>query len=205
MHDLDVKVKTAGPRLRTIRLLRDRVQDWSAYPFNLPVVRSFSKLELTSRVCFFVGENGSGKSTLLEGIAAHCGFGREGGSKHLQREIAVEQNASIEPLVEALRLSWTQKILTGFFYRAESFFNVATYLDQIDKENPGDGTLNPYGGRSLHEQSHGESARTLFENRFFGLVRNSDPRILNKDLDEFTLIFRAYSDSAPRGGKFQGV
>src|SRR5919204_6134720 len=131
VHDWDVKTNASGTRLRTITLLRDRGQDWSSYPFSLPVIRSFSRLDLTSRVCFFVGENGSGKSTLLEAIAAHCGFGREGGSKNIGYETATNQNRNIEPLVEALRLSWTQKIVTGYFFRAESFFNIATYLDEL--------------------------------------------------------------------------
>ena len=152
-------------KLKRITLLRDRVQDWEVYPFNIGVIRTLDFLELTSRMCFFVGENGSGKWTLLEAIAEHCGFGREGGSKNIRYETAGDKNLSVQPLSRALPLSWSTKILNGYFFRAESFFNIATYFDQ----NPdlwGDVGA-AYGGKSLHDQSHGQSLMALFENRFF--------------------------------------
>jgi predicted ATPase len=153
-----------GPRLRQVTLLRDRISDWEAYPFNVPAVRNLSELKLKSRVCFFVGENGSGKSTLLEAIAEHVGFNREGGSRNFSRETTASV-ASTSPLSHALRLSWSKKLTKGFFLRAESFFNMATYLDELDSE--GGGALAPYGGKSLHAQSHGQSFIALLENRFF--------------------------------------
>jgi predicted ATPase len=106
-------------------------------------------------VTFFVGENGSGKSTLLEAVAKCCGFNPEGGGRdhHFRtRDDAVD-------LASALRLSWMPKVTDGFFMRAESFYNFATYLDEVS-------TLQRYGGRSLHQQSHGESFLALFVNRF---------------------------------------
>ena len=154
--------KDDNPRLKKITLLRERVANWEEYPFNIPVIRNFKELELRSRICFFVGENGSGKSTLLEAIAYHCGFGREGGSKHIQVEIAPEHNNPVSRLSSAMRLAWSNKILNGFFFRAESFFNIATYIEQL-----GPKALEPYGGKSLHIQSHGEALLALFENRFF--------------------------------------
>jgi predicted ATPase len=66
-------------RLKKISLMRERVTQWSEYPFNIPAIASLGSLEINSRVCFFVGENGTGKSTLLEATAAHYGFGLEGG------------------------------------------------------------------------------------------------------------------------------
>jgi predicted ATPase len=157
-------MKDPQPRLRQITLLRDRVADWNLYPFNVPIVQNFSELKLKSRVCFFVGENGSGKSTLLEAIAEHAGFNREGGSRNFFRETTPSVQ-STSPLSRALRLSWTTKLTKGFFLRAESFFNMATYLDELDSE--GGGALAPYGGKSLHAQSHGQSFLALLENRFF--------------------------------------
>jgi predicted ATPase len=142
-----------SPKLKKITLLRDKVENWEEYPFN--------------RICFFVGENGSGKSTLLEAIAYHCGFGREGGNKHIRVETAPEHNDPVSRLSGAMRLAWSNKILTGFFFRAESFFNIATYVELLDKEDPASGALNPYGGIPLHERSHGEALLALFENRFF--------------------------------------
>jgi len=129
--------------------------DASVYPFN---VRAFShgiNLEFRNNVTFFVGENGSGKSTLLEAVAECCGFNPEGGNR--DHHYATFGDRS--PLAKALRLSWMPKITEGFFLRAESFYNFATYIEQVS-------TLRPYGGKSLHQQSHGESFLALFVNRF---------------------------------------
>jgi len=157
--------KDDSPRLKKITLLRERVANWEEYPFNIPVIHSFKELELRSRIVFFVGENGSGKSTLLEAIAYHCGFGREGGSKHIRVETAPEHNEPVSRLSRAMRLAWSNKILTGFFFRAESFFNTATYVESLMADDPT--ALDPYGGKSLHVRSHGEALLALFENRFF--------------------------------------
>jgi predicted ATPase len=68
--------------LKTITILRERVRNWDDYPFSVSVIRNLTELRITSAVCFFVGENGTGKSTLLEAIAAHYGFGPEGGNRN---------------------------------------------------------------------------------------------------------------------------
>ena len=45
-----------------------------------------------------------------------------------------------------------------FFLRAESFYNVATYIDELDKQPANSRKIiESYGGVSLHNQSHGES------------------------------------------------
>jgi len=157
-------------QLRSLRLLRERVETWEVYPFSVPCIRTLDHLEFKGRITFFVGENGSGKSTLLEAIADHCGFSSEGGSRNMRIQ-TTESSSAIEPLSRALRLSWTKQNKKGFFLRAESFFNWATVLD-------GDaGLLEPYGGRSLHKQSHGESFLALVTNRFFrkGLYLMDEP------------------------------
>jgi predicted ATPase len=128
------------------------------YPFNIPTIASLKTLEISSRVCFFVGENGTGKSTLLEAIAAHYGFGLEGGNRNYSPR-TTESVSAIEPLVKALRLSFTKRTGGGFYLRAESFFNVASYVDQV-------GAMRSYGDKSLHDQSHGESFLSLLQNRF---------------------------------------
>lgn len=145
--------------LRKITLLRDRVTDWTGYPFSVPAIRKLDELTLRSRVCFFAGENGSGKSTLLEAIAAHYGFGREGGTRSFLNN-STKSNLSIEPLVKALRLAFTVRTGAGFFLRAESFFNAASYLDELGPE-----VLQYYGGRSLHTRSHGETFLTVIEHK----------------------------------------
>jgi predicted ATPase len=144
-------------RLRSITLLRDRVKDWSVYPFVVPAIRCLKSLEIRSRICFFVGENGSGKSTLLEAVADNYGFGREGGSRNFKT--TTDSIESIGPLSKALRVAFSARTGRGFYLRAESFFNVATQVDEM-------GLQDGYGGRSLHEQSHGESFLSLLENRF---------------------------------------
>lgn len=149
--------------LKKIKLLRDRVEDWKVYPFSVPAINSFDELALHSRICFFTGENGSGKSTLLEAIAIHYGFGREGGTRSFSVD-TTESNHSVDALARALRLSFNLRTGKGFFLRAESFFNTASYLDAIDE---GDGTvLKYYGGRSLHARSHGETFFKLLELKF---------------------------------------
>lgn len=144
--------------LKKITLLRDRVRDWESYPFSVPAIHGLEELDFRSRICFFAGENGTGKSTLLEAIAAHYSFGPEGGNRNLSSN-STQSNHSIAPLARALRLSFNKRTGTGFFLRAESFFNVATHIDAI-------GVSEYYGGRSLHERSHGETFLTLLELKF---------------------------------------
>src|ERR1700704_7204981 len=94
-------------RLKRIAILPERVTNGNEYPFNIPALASLKTLDITSRICFFVGENGTGKSTLLEAIAAHYGFGLEGGNRNYSPK-TTESVTTIEPLVKALRLSFTK-------------------------------------------------------------------------------------------------
>jgi len=145
--------------LRSVALKRDEVADFGAYPFAIPAIRALDELALDPHVTLFSGENGSGKSTLIEAIAVAAGFNAEGGSRHVR----LSTRASESALHRHLRLvRGTRRIRDGYFLRAESFFNVATYVEQL--LDPGG--LIPYGGRSLHEQSHGESFIALIKNRF---------------------------------------
>lgn len=147
-------------------ILWDKVEDRGVYPFNLPAVRNFDGFSFHPKVTFIVGENGSGKSTLLEAVATAWGFNPEGGTKNFN----FSNRASHSPLNSALRLIKSPKrARDGFFLRAESYFNVGTNIEQMDEE-PGLGppVINSYGGKSLHEQSHGESFFALFNHRFGG-------------------------------------
>ena len=145
--------------LRSVVLKRDDVADFGAYPFAIPAIRALDELALDQHVTLFCGENGSGKSTLIEAIAVAAGFNAEGGSRHVR----LSTRASESPLHRYLRLvRGTRRIRDGYFLRAESFFNVATYVEEL----PDPAGLIPYGGRSLHEQSHGESFIALIKNRF---------------------------------------
>lgn len=157
----DVPDFSARGFLLSATLLPDKVTAPSEYPFNLPVMRGFERLELHPAVTFLVGENGSGKSTLLEALAIAAGFNAEGGSQNMR--FATHESHS--GLHRALRLVRSHRRLrTGYFLRAESFFNVASELDRMERE--GRGVTYAYGGRSLHEQSHGESFMALLTHRF---------------------------------------
>lgn len=135
------------------------------YPGCLSVVKNLyemGKLEFHSPVTFFVGENGIGKSTLIEAIAVSMGFNPEGGT--LNFNFSTEDSHS--ELYNYLSVGKTAKRRRdGFFLRAESFYNVASYVDSLDR---GGDLLQYYGGKSLHHQSHGESFLSLMESRFGG-------------------------------------
>lgn len=131
-----------------------------SYPFNLPIVRHLSTLEFSKSVTYIVGENGSGKSTLLEAIANLLGLNAEGGSKNFN----FRTNDTHSNLYEELRaIRADVGYRNAFFFRAESFYNVASEVDRIAREDQR--MLNSYGGISLHKQSHGESFIALFTNR----------------------------------------
>ena len=143
-----------SPFLQHVEGLPEKM-DSTVHPFN---IRAFSQgidLTLRAKVTFFVGENGSGKSTLLEALAECCGFNPEGGNRDHHRAVFADRS----PLAQALRLTWRPKVMEGFFLRAESFYNFSTYLDGVSD-------MRAYGGKSLLEQSHGESFLSLFQHRF---------------------------------------
>jgi predicted ATPase len=131
-----------------ISLKRDTVESFDRYPFCLPALRVFERLEFHPAVTFFIGENGSGKSTLLEAIAVCCGFNAEGGSKNF-RFGTRDSHSSLHRYLRIAR--GLPRPSDGFFFRAESFFNVATEIERLD--------VGPsYGARSLHEQRQSAGA-----------------------------------------------
>src|SRR5579864_8638300 len=136
------------------------------YPLNLPAVRNVQVLPLDPLMTIFVGENGSGKSTLVEGIAVAAGFNPEGGSPNFN----FRTQKHLPELATHLRLVRNPtRPRTGFFLRAESFFNVATEIERLDEGQKGlpGGRIGPaYGPNPLHEVSHGESFLALVMNRF---------------------------------------
>ena len=152
------------PYLSTITL---PFSDIDSYPFNIKSLKQGSNIRLKSNVTFFGGENGSGKSTLLEAIAEKCGFSLRGVNKNHNLNIGGTVSGYESALAESVKLAWTpKKISQGFFMRAESFFNFASLLDEIVAEENDNDFLEAYGGKSLHQQSHGESFLSLFNNKF---------------------------------------
>ncbi|RJE47177.1 MULTISPECIES: AAA family ATPase [unclassified Dehalobacter] len=133
--------------IRDIELDRERVPSFAEYPFDLPAIKNLDRLSFHPKVTFIVGENGSGKSTILESIAVAFGFNAEGGTKNFNftsRATHSDLNQYIKIIKGAKRPK------DGFFFRAESFYNFASNVEDLMLEGV-------YGGRSLHEQSHGES------------------------------------------------
>jgi predicted ATPase len=152
----------AAPFLRHVALLPDKMA--SGYPFDLPIFRHGAfKLAFERPITFLVGDNGTGKSTLLEAIAKHCGFNLGGGS----RSNSYATDAADMPLAGALRFSWLPKVTNGFFLRAESYFNFASYIESIRAEGVEERAHieRVWGKTGLHDQSHGQTLITLFRRR----------------------------------------
>jgi len=145
----------SSPFLKRVSLIPEKA-DPTRFPFDrLPFLRTgHFCLDFDTAITIVVGENGSGKSTLVEAIAKAAGFPAIGGSQDHQPGFEGAEN----PLPQALRLSWLPKVSNGFFFRAESFFSLASYIDDV-------ADLQNYGGRKMHRQSHGESFLALFQNR----------------------------------------
>ena len=147
------------PFLRTVAW-REKPAGKTGYPFDLPcIAASDFMLRFDAAITVFAGENGSGKSTLLEAIADHIGLGRGGGSKD-HRDVAGDPAGG---LAATLRFSWLPKIANGFFFRAETYFELVRYLEETAKDWPL--MRANYGATPLDQQSHGEAFLALFENR----------------------------------------
>lgn len=144
--------------------------DWNkvepdSYLHRIQALAGMEALNFENPVTFFVGENGTGKSTLLEAVAAAYGLNPEGGSRDFRFATRETHSALYEGMI--LKKGW-RRPKDNFFLRAESFYNVAT---QVEEYRDGDDPAvyyRRYGGRSLHEQSHGESFLALMQNRFRG-------------------------------------
>ncbi|MBP1206738.1 putative ATPase [Duganella sp. 1411] len=148
---------SAKPYLQRITAQFGDGVDWDRHPYNVPAVRELESISFHADVTFFIGENGAGKSTLLESIALALGFSMEGGTKSVRLNTAGEA----APLYQSLRLSKSfMKPRDEYFFRAESFHNVATYMEEV-------GYLDGYGG-SLHSRSHGEAFMAVLLNKFKG-------------------------------------
>lgn len=152
------------PMLDKVKVNFGDTVNFNQYPFSLSIVKNLNEIVFPTKVTFFVGENGTGKSTILEAIANVADFGPEGGSKNINFKTSEEKTYSgTEQLAEQFKLSWRRKPRNGYFFRAESFFNIANYIDILAKEDMR--AYDAYGGKSLHEQSHGESFLSFFSNR----------------------------------------
>lgn len=149
-----------APYLKRILLDPERVADWEKYPWNLPLFRGHEfELEFTTPITIIVGENGTGKSTLLEAIGALAGYDEAGGGKGcmpVDHSRAIDKSGAA--LADGFRCHWLPKVTAGWFFRAESFYSVARYLDEAARE---------FGGTppDFLSWSHGEGFIRFFEER----------------------------------------
>lgn len=162
--------------------------DDNSYISSLAIVKYLNRvkrLSFSQSVTFLVGENGTGKSTLLEAIAVCAGYNAEGGSKNFN----FSTKNTTSNLHQFLTVVKQAREKDGFFLRAESFYNVASQVDELDRTVPGN-YLDGYGGKSLHEQSHGESFLSLVQNRFRGngLYFLDEPEAALSPLRQLTLL-----------------
>ena len=163
-------IRMPAPYLRRIWLDPSRIEDRAAYPFCLPFLHDDFELSFDQPITIIVGENGTGKSTLLEGIAVLAGYDEAGGGKGygpVDRSQATEVMGG--ELSEALRASWLPKITKGWFFRAESFFSVARYLDEV-------GSLLPTSSPIRTARAFCDSSRSVARSRASSSSTNRKPR-----------------------------
>jgi predicted ATPase len=178
-------------------LERERVPSFDAYPFNLPIIKDLETVEFHPQVTFLVGDNGTGKSTLLEAVAVSVGLNPEGGSRNFN--FATRESHS--KLYECLTVAKGPLAWDAYFLRAESFYNVASQVDDLYRGESLPLQLS-YGG-SLHEKSHGESFFALFKIRFAGdglyFIDEPEAALSPQRQIEFLCILNKYCQ---RGAQF---
>ena len=152
------------------------------YICDLPVIKNFSKIEFRRPITIFVGENGLGKSTLIEAIATKWGFNPEGGSINFNFETR-RTESNLHKYIRFIKSAYRPK--DGYFLRSESLYNLASNIEDID-------VVNSYGGKSLHNQSHGESFLSIFFKRFMGngLYILDEPEAALSPLSQMSLFIR---------------
>jgi predicted ATPase len=152
-----------GPGPYVAGLERDPRFWRSGFPFDVPAVAAIEDIRLDAAVTLLAGDNGAGKSTIVEALAEAMGFLDEGGELERSGGTAGRPRAVWDRAL--VPRTTATKPRTGYFLRAESFFNVARFVDSEDRFAP---DLALYGDRPLHAQSHGQSFLALAANRFGG-------------------------------------
>lgn len=166
------------------------------YPYNVPIFKKKNlNIEIKKPILIISGDNGTGKSTLLESIACNCGFNINGGNKNHLYEGQVND---VDGIIDYLVFSWKIKINDGFFMRADSFAHFANYIDQQSNDY-GSSAFSYYGGKSLNEQSHGESFLSLFQNRFTNqgiyILDEPEAALSPQRILSFMVIMKELADS----------
>lgn len=185
--------------IRGIKIDWNRVGE-SNYVRKIPSIQSIHQLDFSNNVTFFVGENGTGKSTLLESIAVAYGFNPEGGNRNFNFS-TMETHSELYQAITVVKGATRPK--SNFFLRAESFYNVASKIEDYRDGDDYNSYYESYGGKSLHEQSHGESFLALIQNRFTskGLYILDEPEAALSPQRQLTLLMLLYN-LAQKGTQF---
>jgi predicted ATPase len=187
--------------IRSIRLNEERIPSKNTFPLNLPVIKNFREIALHPNVTYIIGENGMGKSTLLEGIAIALGFNPEGGTLNFNFS-SYDSHSNLDQYLRIVK--GVERARDSFFFRAETFYNVASNIEEMDKEpSSGAKVIDSYGGVSLHEQSHGEAFFAAFTERFQGngLYILDEPEAALSPLRQLSMLARI-NDLVQQGSQF---
>ena len=184
--------------IQSVSINWDEISEHS-YLRRIPALRSIEELAFEHPITFFAGENGTGKSTLLEAIAVAYGFNAEGGTRNYR----FSTYDDISELSRALRMKkGFRRPHSGYFFRAESFFNVATKAEEYRDGDDKSSYYSRYGGRSLHEQSHGESFLSYFQSfDQAGLFLMDEPEAALSPQRQLTLFIQM-AKMAEHGSQF---
>lgn len=185
--------------IRGIKIYWNRVEA-NSYVRDIPALQSIDQLEFHNNITFFVGENGTGKSTLLESIAIGYGFNPEGGNLNFKFS-TMDSHSQLHQALTVVKGAKRPK--SSFFLRAESFYNVASKVEDYRDGDEYSSYYKSYGGKSLHDQSHGESFLALIQNRFTskGLYILDEPEAALSPQRQLTLLMLIH-DLAQKGTQF---
>lgn len=187
--------------IREAYLRKDRLISYDHFPLNLPIIRNFQDLIFHPNVTYIIGENGMGKSTLLEAIAIALGFNPEGGTLNFNFS-SYDSHSNLNEYIRVVK--GVSRPKDHFFFRAETFYNVATNIEELDTEPfSGPRIIDSFGGISLHEQSHGESFFAAFTERFQGngLYILDEPEAALSPLRQLSMLSRI-NDLIKEGSQF---
>ncbi|WP_139187780.1 AAA family ATPase [Bacillus tuaregi] len=178
--------------IKRVTLNEDRISTYNQFPLNLPVMKNFHDILFHPNVTYIVGENGMGKSTLLEGIAISLGFNPEGGSLNFNFS-SYDSHSNLDQFLRIAKGVYRAE--DQFFFRAESFYNLATNIEELDREpSIGGRIIDRFGGESLHQQSHGEAFFSAFIERFQGrgLYILDEPEAALSPLRQLSMLARIH-------------